>query len=223
MRVLGGLKIGEGSTIDNLTLPIGSSFPEDENIGELFYMQDNPNYVSGVYICRAVQGSLVWQLLIDASSETLEYPVIELGTTQAVDIYSSSPIPLRWDFRSVITPEVFQHDTEVNPERIEIKRDGLYQVSYSVSSQKASSGAQVLRCSVRVDQDREIGRSVTFSYRGGTSVSSNTNTFLVRCSAGQVLDLVCLVVFDTSWWGNRETLTISQNCSLSVARIGDLP
>lgn len=224
MKVLGGLQLGEKSSLINLTVPIGDQFPSDENIGELFFVRRGSIFHKpGLYICQDnEEGALVWKLLVDASAENLEYPVIELGTTEPLNIYSSSQIPLRWDFRSILTDNCFEHTT-VGPESsvVKIKRDGMYQISYSVSSEKESSGTQILCCGLRLNGKNLMGRSVTYSYRGGSSLSSNTNTVMARLYAGMEVELVCFVLMDNSWFGSRRTMTVSDNCSLSFTRIGE--
>ena len=35
-----GLKVAEGSEITNLTAPVGTAFPANENAGELFFRSD---------------------------------------------------------------------------------------------------------------------------------------------------------------------------------------
>ncbi len=69
-----GLTIAEGSEVTNLTVPTGTSFPSNANVGELFYRTDQ----SKLYIVESVGGSPASDVWIDltaaatANADTLD-------------------------------------------------------------------------------------------------------------------------------------------------------
>lgn len=87
MRTLGNFKIGEGSSIENLTAPHGPDFPDNPNDAELFYRTETDVglflYTSGQWEKLAtsveVQDRHVVHL-IDASSSPVSHTVPAAST-----------------------------------------------------------------------------------------------------------------------------------------------
>lgn len=61
-----GLSIAEGSEITNLTVPVGTTFPTNDNVGELFFRTD----VNVLY----VRDNTTW---VDASSGSTDALTLE--------------------------------------------------------------------------------------------------------------------------------------------------
>lgn len=225
MRVAGRLRIGNNAAIDNLILPMGPAFPPDEDMGELFYLREHPTLPNGVYVCQDSDSDpelLVWKLLVDSGKEALEYPIIELGCTESIEILYDGDVELPWDYQAVVDTTVFHHSTDSLDEssQVTVKKDGLYQISYSVNS-SCDGKSQTLKCSMYIGGDREVGRSGTFSFRDTGNMSSNTNTFMARIRSGSRVSIKSRVVQDDASNKKRKALTIAANCSFSMLRIGE--
>lgn len=225
MKVLGGLRLGEGGSVDNMTLPVGSDFPDKENVGELFYLKGNPDKSSGVYICEedpSIPNGLTWRILINIDSEELRTQLIELGSTRPLFIYSANAVAVRWDFQSKIDTGFFEHTT-VAPDssKVKILRDGFYQVTYTLNSAQEKNSSQLLKCFVRLNGRDVVGRSITNSWsQGSDHPVTNTTTFVARLYTGDVIEVMAQ---PKTFRGKLSRVyTVDDSCGLAITRIGEI-
>ena len=73
-----GVQIAEGTSVKNLTIPNGQSFPQDGNIGELFYLTvDIQNFSAGLY----VNDGTAWKIVAYAEAPIETFHEIISGVT----------------------------------------------------------------------------------------------------------------------------------------------
>lgn len=219
------LRLKEGGKISNLTLPTGVTFPPDENLGEVFYIKESSAYKTGIYICEYnEEGVLVWRMLLEALRGAVEYPVLELGNVESIDIYSDRDTTIKWTYQGVVNTKYFEHSTIFSESsRIYVKQDGIYQIAYNVNSDHQTNHTQSLNTVLRVNSSAKIGRSSAQSFRDNGASSSNSATTTLRLYQGDYIELVCSVTrFSSLWLTQTQAYTVREACGISIARLGDL-
>jgi len=232
MRVLGGLRLAEGTEIGNITLPVGAEFPEDENIGELFYLRGHATTDSGLYMCEedwSNNGGLKWRLLVHVDSDALRTPILEIGSTKPMFLNSDLPTPIRWDYQSEVNDRYFSHSTEpAQSADITILKDGFFQVTYTINTTPDKKTEQSSRVYILVNGVAIVGRSVTNTLVYNEDYqTTNTNTFIGRFFAQDVLQVVVETTQDIKNKNKNKNnsvkmVTINENCGFSITQIGDL-
>lgn len=133
-----GVALQEGSSITNLTVASGTSFPADPNEGELFYRSDVSASVKGLY------------LYIGGAWDRIS--VSEIAETQIVDgallarVGAAETISGSWTFSAAVTgaePSTSGHLTTKNyvDTQVSSSSSGLTMVVVSGTSQTAVSGS----------------------------------------------------------------------------------
>lgn len=97
MRV-DGLKLREGTKLDNLTCPSGSVFPTEATDGELFRLKGHASLPDGLYSFE----NGAWELLAKVE------PMVEVGTTYELDVNTSTSVPITWNRTYIISNSTFE-------------------------------------------------------------------------------------------------------------------
>lgn len=200
--------VKEGSAIDNLVCPTGAALPTDVQEGELFRLRGHASLPSGLYIYDGGE----WSLL--AKSQ----PFIEVGSDVAIDVNTSSAVPINFNRTYYASPSTF----EIVGGNVRIKVTGHYEVYYSLSIDSSSSNS---RKTVQMFMRKQASGQVIQKSLGYGSISdNNTNdvvtvsvTFKEQFNANDVLQL-CGQRRSTNNTGTA--FTIVENAVLGLRKIG---
>jgi len=93
-----GLEIAEGSEIVNITVPTGTSFPANDNVGEMFYRTDE----DALY----VRNNTTWEVVTSGFLSPSTTSNVSVGYTTDVEVLASDTIAPDMSLESIKTRTV---------------------------------------------------------------------------------------------------------------------
>lgn len=184
----------------NIALDGNNLFLDDDNSGsgaDINIIANQGSDSDGIIRYNSTTNQ--WELSNDAGSfakistyEPLVAQAYESGTTTF-----NAATPIDWDGSSAnsrIIDSVFSHSTSVNPSRITINQDGLYQVSYNVSWDTTANARRTAQCDFYINgaiASPAIGASHGYARNNTDDFESNSATFFYRFTAGDYYQIQC--------------------------------
>ncbi len=182
-KVLGSDASGNASWID----PV---FPDIKEDG--FNVVDDAqtlNFKGAV----AVTNDGHFQASITVSESVSEEKVIQVSASTGIDInVFGEPIAIGWD-TEFIKDESFEHSNTINPSRIYILTDGIYEVNYMFSFDNTNNKRKTIQSRVRVNGVTYFDRSATYGFIYSSTddrASLVSSSFLLEVIRGDYIEVV---------------------------------
>jgi len=147
------------------------------NDGDVWYRNDIKNF-------EATTNNLTHEVQL--------VKIIECYNTTALNVNVLTPIAVSWggeDFKD----DLYTHSTTINNTRVEVERDGIYEISYAICVDNTASSRCTIRSRVRVNGTTYQSRGSCYSYSRNTTDDKQTNTTTVpiSLSANDYIEIMC--------------------------------
>ena len=206
MRV-DGLKLREGTKLDNLTCPSGNEFPTEVTDGELFRLKGHASLPDGLYSFE----NAAWELIAKVE------PMVEVGTTYELDVNTGTSVPITWNRTYIISNSTF----EVIGSKVRVKRSGNYEVYYSISVESITKNrAKTIGIFVRLSSGYVFNRSRSYQFAADSTENDKASTsvkFTTPLYVGDELELCGL-----RNGADGQAFTIADNCTFGIRRLGQI-
>lgn len=134
------------------------------------------------------------QTTITVSEASFVEEVIQLSSTSTQDVnLLTAPFPIPWDVEDFKDNTAFSHSTTVNPSRITVLHDGIYEINYMFSVDNEDNQRKTLRSRLRKNGTTFILGSECYSFTyskfddNSTHVSSS---FLIELNVNDYLEIL---------------------------------
>ena len=128
------------------------------------------------------------------SESSIVEEVIQLSCNQAINVNNLvTPIEIPWDVELFLDATAFSHSNTINPSRITVLHNGLYEVNYMFSVENDDNQRKTLRSRLRKNGTTYIDGSTSYSFTyskfddNSTHVSSS---FLVELNVNDYLEVL---------------------------------
>lgn len=117
--------------------------------------------------------------------------IIQCYNNTTTDLNVVTPVAVPWngeDFKD----SLFTHSTVTNNSRVQVTASGIYEISYNISLDNASTSRNTVRTRVRVNGATYINRGTATSYSRNTTDDKQTNsmTFIWELSTNDYIEIM---------------------------------
>lgn len=134
------------------------------------------------------------QTTITVTEATFVEEIIQLSSTSTQDVnLFTAPFPISWDVEDFKDNTAFSHSTTVNPSRITVLHNGIYEMNYMFSVENDDNQRKTLRSRIRINGTTFLSGSECYSFTyskfddNSTHVSSS---FLIELNANDYLEIL---------------------------------
>jgi len=134
------------------------------------------------------------QSTITVSEASFVEEVIQLASTSTQDVNNLvTPVVIPWDVEDFKDNTAFSHSTTVNPSRVTVLHDGIYEINYMFSVDNVDNQRKTLRSRLRKNGTTYISGTECYSFTyskfddNSTHVSSS---FLIELNTNDYLEIL---------------------------------
>ncbi len=134
------------------------------------------------------------QASVTVSESISEEQIIQVSATRSVDLnVFGAPVAISWDREYFKDVQTFEHDNNLNPNRITVLKNGTYEVNYMFSFDNTNNKRKTLQSRIRLNGTDYIDGSSTYGFiysQDDDKASLVSSSFLVNLSVGDYIEVV---------------------------------
>lgn len=119
--------------------------------------------------------------------------IMQLSSPDSNNLNTDTPIPIQWKIEHYKDVASFTHSNTVNPSRIYVKTDGIYEINFLFSALNQTIKRQTIRAQIRKNGTTVIPycTSYSFTYQiADNNISHTSSSFLIQLNANDYIELM---------------------------------